>query len=211
MGHYSTQCRVKNNEVSHLTHAYNVEPTFLMEISEEIPPINVVMLNEMKLTPVMLEAKNDETSKDAWFLDNGDSNHMTGDKEKFFVLDEVVTRKVKFGDGSTIQICGKGFIMFECKNGDQWLLEGVFFIPSLTSYLVSLRQLTETGHRVVMDKEELKVFAKNHSCLIMKVRRTHNRLYLIFLKLAKSVCLLANLEDLAWLWHARLGHVNFKH
>ncbi|XP_047328199.1 uncharacterized protein LOC124931713 [Impatiens glandulifera] len=125
MGHYSTQCRAKKNEVSHLTHADNVEPALLMAISEEIPPINVVMLNEMK-TPEILEAKNDETSRDAWFLDNGASNHMTGDKEKFFELDEAVTGKVKFGDGSTVQICGKGSIMFECKNGDQWLLEGVF-------------------------------------------------------------------------------------
>ncbi|XP_047335716.1 uncharacterized protein LOC124939273 [Impatiens glandulifera] len=108
MGHYSTQCRAKKNEVSHLTHRNNVEPALLMAISEEIPSINVVMLNEMKLTPEILEAKNDETSRDAWFLDNGASNHMTGDKEKFFELDEAVTRKVKFGDGSTVQICGKG-------------------------------------------------------------------------------------------------------
>ncbi|XP_047309826.1 uncharacterized protein LOC124913276 [Impatiens glandulifera] len=176
MRHYSTQCRAKKNEVSHLTYADNVEPALLMAISEEIPPINVVMLNEMKLTPEIIEAKNDETSRDAWFLENGASNHMTGDKEKFFELDEAVTGKVKFGDGSTVQICGKGSIMFECKNGDQWLLEGVFFIPSLKSNLVSLGQLTETGHRVVMDGEEIEVFPKNPSCLIMKVRRTHNRL-----------------------------------
>ncbi|XP_047309761.1 uncharacterized protein LOC124913204 [Impatiens glandulifera] len=51
MGNYSTQCRAKKNEVSHLTHADNVEPALLMAILEEIPPINVVMLNEMKLTP----------------------------------------------------------------------------------------------------------------------------------------------------------------
>ncbi|XP_047313989.1 uncharacterized protein LOC124917647 [Impatiens glandulifera] len=74
MAHYSTQCREKKNEVSHLTHVDNVEPALLMAISEEIPPINVVMLNEMKLTPEILEAKNDETSRDAWFLDNGASN-----------------------------------------------------------------------------------------------------------------------------------------
>ncbi|XP_047340405.1 uncharacterized protein LOC124943988 [Impatiens glandulifera] len=126
MGHYSTQCREKKNEVSHLTHTDNVEPALLMAILEEIPPINVVMLNEMKLTPEILEAKNDETSRDAWFLDNDAINYMTDDKEKFFELDKVVTENVKFGDGSTIQICGKGSIMFKCKNGDQWLLEGIF-------------------------------------------------------------------------------------
>ncbi|XP_047331253.1 uncharacterized protein LOC124934791 [Impatiens glandulifera] len=93
MGHYSTQCRAKKNEVSHLTHVDNVEPALLMAISEEILPINVVMLNEMKLTLEILEAKNDETSRDAWFLDNGASNHMTGDKEKFFELDEAALER----------------------------------------------------------------------------------------------------------------------
>lgn len=43
----------------------------------------------------------------------------------------------------------------------------------------------------------------------MKVKRTANRLYRIYLQIASLVCLLASLEDQAWLWHARLGHVNF--
>ncbi|XP_047335499.1 uncharacterized protein LOC124939026 [Impatiens glandulifera] len=210
MGHHSTQCREKKNEVEHLTHADNVEPTFLNAILEEIPPINIVMLNEMKLATETQGDKNNETSIGVWFLDNKAYNHMTCDKEKFFEQDEAVTGKVKFGDGSTIQIFGKCFIIFECKNGNQWFIDGVFYIPSLQSNLVSLRQPTETGHMVVMDEEELKVFAKNPSCIIMKVRRIHNRLYQVCLKLAKSVSLLANLKDPSWLRHARLGHVNFQ-
>ena len=35
---------------------------------------------------------------DMWYLDNGASNHMTGDLEKFKVLDEAITRRVRFGD-----------------------------------------------------------------------------------------------------------------
>lgn len=49
---------------------------------------------------------------DLWYLDNGASNNMTGDLEKFKTIDEEVTRKVKFGDESTVGIKGKGTILF---------------------------------------------------------------------------------------------------
>ena len=53
---------------------------------------------------------------------------MTGDKEKFRELDEGVTGKVKFVDGSTMHIMGLGYVVFSCKNGDQWLLQEVYYI-----------------------------------------------------------------------------------
>ena len=79
-----------------------------------------------------------ETVGDSWFLDNGANNHMTGDVEKFKMLDETITRKVRFDDGSAVEIQGKGTILFKCKNGDQWLLSEVYYIPKLCSNLASL-------------------------------------------------------------------------
>nr|GEY65329.1 zinc finger, CCHC-type [Tanacetum cinerariifolium] len=76
-----------------------------------------------------------ETTKASqWYFDNGASNHMTGIRDHFENLDEKVSGRVKFGDGSYIEIKGKG----------------------------------------------------------------------------TPVCLLANLSDTTWLWHARLGHLNFE-
>ncbi|KAF5809743.1 hypothetical protein HanXRQr2_Chr04g0160951 [Helianthus annuus] len=43
-----------------------------------------------------------------WFLDNGASNHMTGKKEWFTNLDHNIKGKVKFGDGSCVEIKGQG-------------------------------------------------------------------------------------------------------
>ncbi|GJU37928.1 zinc finger, CCHC-type containing protein [Tanacetum coccineum] len=42
-----------------------------------------------------------------WYLDNEASNHMTGVREHFKELDEKVSGKVRFGDGSYIEIKGK--------------------------------------------------------------------------------------------------------
>ena len=66
-----------------------------------------MMLNEEGVNPVIVtDGKKKKTSSNVWYLDNGASNHMTGDKEKFMELNEGVTGSVKFGDGSTVKIQG---------------------------------------------------------------------------------------------------------
>jgi len=42
------------------------------------------------------------------------------------------------------------------------------------------------------------------------VQRSVNRLYKIELKVVEPVSLLANVNDVSWLWHGRLGHINFQ-
>ncbi|KAD6794631.1 hypothetical protein E3N88_05527 [Mikania micrantha] len=44
----------------------------------------------------------------------------------------------------------------------------------------------------------------------MKVLRSRNRLYKINLKIDSPVCLMSKLDEPAWLWHARMGHLNFE-
>jgi hypothetical protein len=61
-----------------------------------------------------------------------------------------------------------------------------------------------------MDDDEIIVSEKYPPRLIMCVQRTTNRLYKIELNTIDPACLLASLEDQGWLWHGRLGHVNFQ-
>ena len=90
------------------------------------------------------------------------------------------------------------------------MLKEVYYIPTLCSNLVSLGQLTEIGHKIIIDEDELEEYDKNPWRLIMKVKRSLNRLYKIELNHAHPVCLLASIGDSVWFWHARLGHINFQ-
>jgi hypothetical protein len=106
---------------------------------------------------------------------------------------------VRFGDGSSMQIEGKGSILFRCRDGDQWLLWDVYYIPKLKSNLVSLGQLTETGYRVEMDENVLEVFEKNPLRLLLRVFRSSNRLYRVDLEPVEPECLMGSLEEPEWL------------
>jgi len=61
-----------------------------------------------------------------------------------------------------------------------------------------------------MDDDYIEVLEKNPFRLIMKVQRTGNRLYKVELVTVAPTCLLSSIANDAWLWHGRLGHVNFQ-
>ncbi|GJW20080.1 ribonuclease H-like domain, reverse transcriptase, RNA-dependent DNA polymerase [Tanacetum coccineum] len=60
-----------------------------------------------------------------------------------------------------------------------------------------------------MEDDELRLYDMDNK-IFMKVTRQRNRLYKANLRIGTPVCLLANLKEDTWLWHARLGHLNFE-
>ncbi|KAD7117288.1 hypothetical protein E3N88_04556 [Mikania micrantha] len=163
-----------------------------------------ILLNEKEIEPKLCTNSNNTL----WYLDNGASNHMTGNHEHFKEIDENVTGQVRFGDGSYVKIKGKGSILLECKNQEQRIIPQVYYIPSLKNNILRLGQLTENGCKFILENDLLYLYDQNQT-LLMKVKRSTNRLYNISLKVGTPICLLNKLEDEAWLWHARLGHLNF--
>ncbi|XP_074361102.1 uncharacterized protein LOC141701320 [Apium graveolens] len=70
-------------------------------------------------------------------------------------------------------------------------------------------QLSEAGNKVVLNGEYLWVYDKLGK-LLMKVKRSPNRLYKLIIETSKPACLVLKSDKLSWLWHSRLGYVNFQ-
>lgn len=88
------------------------------------------------------------------------------------------------------------------------MLHEVYYIPILCNNFISLGQLSKEGIKVVLHGEFLRVYDTKEK-LLMKVKRSPNRLYKMIIETTKATCLMAKSDDLGWLWHSRLGHVNF--
>ena len=211
-GHYAAECRKPRREnnreqrtKANLIQITDSEPALLF-IEARDNKDGMVMLNEEK---VVLAGRIIHGETNVWYLNNGASNHMSRDRSKFKTLDTTVAGKVRFGDGSTVNIEGKGSVVFKCKNGETRTLNEVYFIPTLCSNIISLGQLSEIGNKIMLNEEYLWVSEKSGK-LLMKVQRSSNRLYKLIVESDRDMCLLTKKEEVSWLWHSRLGHVNFQ-
>ena len=200
-GHFKSVCPEKKEENQELNKTETEVADAVLYMHE------VVFLNEEKVIPKALDISKKEEG--VWYLDNGASNHMTGERGYFSELNQNIKGRVKFGDGSCVDIDGKGSILFEAKTGEQRLLTDIYYIPDLRSNILSLGQATEQGCDVRM-KDDYLTLRDSNGRLLTKVLRTPNRLYKIPLKIGQPNCLLTKLKEEPWRWHARLGHISFK-
>nr|GEV51289.1 ribonuclease H-like domain, reverse transcriptase, RNA-dependent DNA polymerase [Tanacetum cinerariifolium] len=173
IGHIAPNCpqRTKPKEQSNLVEE-DLEPTLLMAILKDSnEEKHVKEVKEQKVSLHEEDVGYNETNMDSlWYLDNGASNHMIGVREHFKELDEKVSGKVRFEDGSYIEIKGKCSILIECDDEKQRIISHVYYIPSLKSNLLSLGQFTQIGCKVVMEDDELRLYDMDNK-IFMKVRR----------------------------------------
>jgi hypothetical protein len=218
-GHWQEDCKNPKRERKEEAHTVQVdtEPSILMAMvnavhvsPHDVKPLGFGMachnvhLNEKKVFLV-----DQEESEGAWVLDIGASNHMTGRREVLMSLDTSVGGTVRFGDGSLVDIKGIGSVLLQTKKKGHKVLSEVYYIPKLQSSIISLGQLEEGGCKVVLEDGYCEIYDVGRS-LLARAPRVKNRLYLLKMRLAAPVCLVAKANDKAWLWHGRHGHLNFR-
>ncbi|XP_043717541.1 uncharacterized protein LOC122665457 [Telopea speciosissima] len=141
-----------------------------------------------------------------WILDSGCSTHMTGDKDRFLSLNAVEGGSVRFDNNDGAKIKGRGSIKLD---KGKLKSNNVLYVSGLKHNLLSVSQLCDDGHAVLFIKEECVIKkTKNGKTVVAQGTRTIGNLY-VLLDVGEDKCMLSQ-EDENWLWHRRLGHINFK-
>lgn len=119
MGHFKSDCPEPCCENANFVQQEEEDDPGLLMLEaceltsrEEEVPVQV-FLNEEKVVPKLTGSH--DTS---WYLDTGASNHMTGNSKKFVELDQTMHGKVRFGDGSAVEIVGRGAVLLQCLTGE---------------------------------------------------------------------------------------------
>ena len=204
-GHYAPECP---DRLLKLQEAQEDDETNTnTQEAEKLMIHEVVYLNEKNITPSKFETQSDGSN--VWYLDNGASNHMSGNRAYFSKIDETIGGKVRFGDDSCIDIKGKGSVLFISKNKERKILADVYFIPGLRSNIISLGQATESGCDVRMREDYLTIHDRDGK-LLLNAKRSQNRLYKVFMEFESDKCLQSMVLSESIKWHARLGHVGME-
>ena len=199
-GHFVADCPDLHLKLQETQEAENDET----RNTDELMMHELVFLNEKNVVPEKFETN---AGENMWYLDNGASNHMTGDKRYFSSIDKAITGKVRFGDDSRIDIRGKGTISFIDMNGESRKMTDVYYIPALRSNIISLGQATEAGCDVHMSGEQLTMHDQQGKILVT-ARRSRNRLYKVRMGITDDLKAHLTMASESSKWHARLGHVN---
>lgn len=153
---------------------------------------------------------NEANREDAWFLDSGCSNHMSGDKAVFSELDESFRQLVKLGNNTRMNVLGKGNVRLHLNRFNHVVTE-VFYVPDLKNNLLSIGQLQEKGLAILIQTGTCKIYHPERG-LIIQTNMTTNRMFVLLAKsqAKKASCFHTTSEDLSHLWHCRYGHLSHK-
>jgi hypothetical protein len=146
-----------------------------------------------------------QKKKNPWYIDSGFSKHMTGDRSKFLTLSDRKSGNVTFGNDAPGKIKGKGIVSL-C-NG-KIKSQDVFLVEDLKHNLLSVSQVCDRGCEFVFTSKDYRIKTVDSGQLVAKGIRTKNNVYV--LKEEEEECNLRKYDE-SWLWHRRLGHLNFDH
>jgi hypothetical protein len=186
-GHKSIDCRLRNYEPDSKSPVENVK----FWKKKESNKCGLVLSTQRKMK--------------LWYIDSGCSKHMTGDKGKFLSPSESKSGTVTFGNNAPGKIKGKGMVSLSNGKGKA---QDVLLVVGLKHNLLSVSQMCDRGCEVLFTSKDCKIKSVNSRQVVAKGIRTENNVYV--LKENREECHLRKHDEI-WLWHRRLGHLNFDH
>jgi hypothetical protein len=200
-GHYIRECRFLKNQKK------DKKPnTSEANVIDEI----MAMVSEMQIgmiTEVHIASAAEDSSE--WWYDFGATIHVCNNKTLFKEYVEADNRlEVLMGNHNTAKVLGTGTVELKLSSGKKLVLTNVYHVPDIKKNLVSASLLSKNGVKAVLESDKL-ILSKNgvfvgkgYSC---------NGMYKLSIIINKSDVGCAYIVNSSLMWHARLGHLNFKY
>jgi hypothetical protein len=147
-----------------------------------------------------------QNKKNPWYIDIGCSKQMTGDRSKFLTLSDSKSGNVTFGNDAPGKVKGKGIVSL---SKGKRKAQDVLLVENLKHNLLSISQVYDRGCEVVFTSKDCKIKSVDSGKLVAKGIRTKNNVY-VLKEEEEEECNLSKYDE-SWLWHRRLGHLNFDH
>uniref|UniRef100_A0A2N9IZW8 Reverse transcriptase Ty1/copia-type domain-containing protein n=1 Tax=Fagus sylvatica TaxID=28930 RepID=A0A2N9IZW8_FAGSY len=170
----------------------------------------VAMVSEMHICMITeVHMANAAENSSEWWYDSGATIHVCNNKMLFKEYVEAGNGlEVLMGNHNTAKVLGTGTVELILSSGKKLKLTNVYHVPDIKKNLVSASLLSKNGVKAVLESDKLilskfGVFVgKGYSC---------NGMYKLSLIINKNDVGCAYIVDSSLLWHARLGHLNFKY
>ncbi|KAB2634886.1 triacylglycerol lipase SDP1 [Pyrus ussuriensis x Pyrus communis] len=144
----------------------------------------------------------------SWYIDNGCSNHITGDERLLVNIQRNLTSKVKMGTGEIVQVAGKRTLVIETKLRRKHI-QKVMLVLGLEENLLSVGQMMEHGYYLVFGGNVVNIFdGWSLDNLVVRVQMTNNRCFPLTMIPINQLALKASVTHCLRIWHKKLGHLN---
>lgn len=153
---------------------------------------------------------NDNNSSD-WIVDSGATAHMTNDNELLFNKHKITNKEVIVANKTKIPVKCAGDVKLSCNAGNRQInavVKNVEHVPDLCANLLSVRQMTKIGNKVVFENDDCKIF-DNERQLIATATAINDLYRLNFDSINipnESDSAMAVVSNFS-LWHRRMGHM----
>lgn len=151
-----------------------------------------------------------DNSTDAWYVDSGASVHMTRYNHLLTNQKEPSIKTIKVANDKTLAVKCTGQVELDvCDEGGQCrkvLFQNVLYVPELATNLISVSQIIKNGGQVKFNKKGCVILNKYNTIVATAV--LINNMYR--LNMYSGHAYISEVEENdAYLWHQRMGHLNF--
>lgn len=148
--------------------------------------------------------------KTRWYIDSGASQHMCRERKWMYDVSPTTISNIKVADNKTVAVEGCGSVNLHIKDSEgkpqKIQVRNVLYVPSLTTNLLSVSQMTKNGCEVNFGKDCCNVYQNQK--LILTASQYNNMYVLKDFSGIPALLSTVDENDIN-LWHLRMGHLNF--